>query len=184
VHDSIERIAGYYNPSIALYFRWLHVLSKAMWLLFPVLLLHELYILLNDKTVDDFDNKATILLCIALVAWAALVCGLLQRPPHRAQPPPDAALPRLPKLSFRVAAALCVCTAFVYVAYKVNEAKLVYLLYQREDMERDGGDGASGLAPQRIYRFLVQVQLLRVLIVLLSTPFHHSVFPRMLLCIR
>jgi hypothetical protein len=155
--DSVKRIAAYYNPSVASYFELLHLLSKAMWCFLPVVFLHELYLFFNDNSVDDFDNKATILLCVALTVWATLLSSMLQRPTRSAPSPPNARPFRAPITSLRAAAALCITLAFVYLAYNVNEAKLVYLLYRRDDMKRDGDDGASGLGPRCIYKFLVEV---------------------------
>ncbi len=132
-----------------------------MWWLFPFVLLHEAYLILNDyiypdQHVDDFDNKFTIVLSVLLVLWSVFVSSSLQRI-GLLQPLKWPALTTL-----RSAAAFCVTTAFLYIEYKVNEAKVVYVVYSREDWQRDGGCASDlGLSYTQFYQFLVEVQLLK-----------------------
>ena len=132
-----------------------------MWWLFPFVLLHEAYLILNDyiypdQHVDDFDNKFTIVLSVLLVLWSVFVSSSLQRI-GLLQPLKWPALTTL-----HSAAAVCVTTAFLYIGYKVNEAKVVYVVYSREDWQRDGGCAADlGLSFTQFYQFLVEVQLLK-----------------------
>ena len=95
----------------------------------PVILLHELYIHFNDASVDDFDNKLTILLCLAFMIWSARLGSMLQPPRPPVQPEPDA--PAVYATApLRLALAACAWCFFAYIAYTMNEAKLVYILYK------------------------------------------------------
>jgi hypothetical protein len=51
------------------YFEWLYELSKSFILLLPIIILHEAYLVFNDGSVDDLDNRYTLLLCIVFVLW-------------------------------------------------------------------------------------------------------------------
>jgi hypothetical protein len=162
--QSFRRVMSYYNPFIATYFQWLHALTTAMTCLIPALLLTELYLCLNDsiypdQPVDDYDNRLTILLCIALMLWSLFVSSTLQ---HFGFLRLQKRLPRaawLPPLSLRALAALGVTLAFLYVACKMNEARLVYLLYSPKDFERDSsGVDIPGFSFSRVYQFSLKVR--------------------------
>jgi hypothetical protein len=133
-------------------------------LLIPALLLAELYLCVNDsmypgQPVDDYDNRLTILLCIALMLWSVFVSSTLQ---HFGFVRPQKRRPRaawLPPPSLRALAALGVTLAFLYVACKMNEARLVYLLYSPKDFERDSsGVDIPGFSFSRVYQFALKVR--------------------------
>jgi hypothetical protein len=163
--EAFKHVMSYYNPFIAVYFQWLHALTMAMAWLIPALLLTELYLCVNDfmypgQPVDDYDNRLTILLCITLMLWSVFVSSSLQRfvfvrlqrrRPHATWLPPP---------SLRAVAALGVTLAFLYIACKMNEARLVYLLYSLKDFERDNsGVNISGFSFSRVYQFALKVRV-------------------------
>jgi hypothetical protein len=66
---SFQLLADYHNPCIAAYFQLLYHLTKSLIFLLPFLAIHEAYIVLNEVSVDDLDNRYTIILCGVFVLW-------------------------------------------------------------------------------------------------------------------
>ena len=113
------------------------------------------------QPVDDYDNRFTILLCIALMFWSVFVSSTLQRFGfvRLQRRPPRAAIYWLPSPSWRALAALVFTLVFSYIACKMNEARLVYLLYSLKDFERDNnGVNISGFSLSRVYQFALKVR--------------------------
>ncbi len=156
--DSFKRVSSCFNPFIAVYFEWLHCLSKAMLWLVPFIVAHELNNCFNDPAADDYDNKFTVVLGVLFMLWSVLVSNDIERIGRKGIGHARASL-RLPPLTCsRSLAAVCVTMVFCYIGCKINEARVVYVAYSRQDFERDsGGTSALGLSASRFYRFLVQV---------------------------
>jgi hypothetical protein len=170
--ESLSRVFSYYNPYIAEYFRWLHWHSLAIFWLCPLILMHELYLFSNDfiypgEQVDDYDNKVTIVLSMLLVLWSVLLSNKLHRPEngriqqsHRLKWPP--------LTSFRSAVALGVTVVFLFIGYKANEARVVYVVYDCDHKGLEGSSARSlGLSFEpsnfRIYKCLIEVRMPRAL---------------------
>jgi hypothetical protein len=92
--------------------------------------------------------------------WSVFVSSTLQRFGfvRLQQRPPRATW--LPSPSLRALAALVVTLVFLYIACKMNEARLVSLLYSLKDFERDNnGVNTSGFSLSRVYQFALKVRL-------------------------